>query len=67
MLRCPVCSHTETRVLRTTERDGRVRRTRQCCQCGHKWATVEMTEADALRVARVESLAADFVRAMEAS
>lgn len=64
---CPLCSHPDTRVFRTTERAGRVRRTRQCCRCGHKWATVEIAESEAQRVETVKRLASELIRAIEAA
>lgn len=38
----PVCAHNNSRVLDTRIRaDGSVRRTRECCACGHRWLAVD--------------------------
>jgi transcriptional regulator NrdR family protein len=37
-MNCPVCSHDESRVLRTTGD----RRERECVRCRHRWRTLEL-------------------------
>lgn len=62
---CPLCAHSDSRVIRSTERDnGQVRRTRQCCRCGHRWATVEITEEEAMQVDRLKRAAGALIDAM---
>lgn len=48
-MNCPTCGHGEHRILRTDAQDGRVRRSRECLQCGHRWRTLEVPEAEARR------------------
>lgn len=41
-MRCPYCSHSESRVLETrTQKDGELRRRRQCSQCDARFSTIE--------------------------
>lgn len=61
---CPLCNHPDSRVLRTTERNGQIRRTRQCERCGHRWPTVEITEAEALQVERVKRAVGGLIEAV---
>lgn len=62
---CPLCSHRDSRVIRTTERDnGQIRRTRQCERCGHRWPTVEITEAEAQQVERVRRAVGGLIEAI---
>lgn len=44
-MNCPNCGHGEHRVIRTAEKDGRVRRTRECLKCAGRWHTIEAPEA----------------------
>jgi Zn ribbon nucleic-acid-binding protein len=44
-LNCPICANDAHRVLWTDAKDGRVRRSRECLKCAHRWRTVEITEA----------------------
>lgn len=59
-MNCPICNHGEHRVLETRERGGRLRRTRECIACAHRWRTLEVPEAEAQRFAEL----ADAWRAM---
>lgn len=62
---CELCNNSDSRVLRTTEKDnGDVRRTRQCTRCGHRWATVEMAESEVLRMHKVRQAADALVDAI---
>lgn len=61
---CPLCNHSETRVVRTSERAQRIRRTRQCQQCGNRWATLEITEEEANRVEHVKRVAGELLQAL---
>lgn len=44
-MRCPVCQHPDSLVLRTDSTGPSIRRRRECCQCRHRWNTFE-TGAD---------------------
>lgn len=53
-IECPVCGCTDSRVLRTWDTDGQVRRQRECQaeECGHRFTTGEsrcLPEASELR------------------
>lgn len=43
-MKCPVCSHEDSAVLRTDQTPDAIRRRRQCSQCGHRWNTFETCE-----------------------
>lgn len=43
-MRCPICDHPDHRVIRTDAQDDRVRRTRECLKCAHRWHTAEVPE-----------------------
>lgn len=64
-MNCPVCQHTEHLVLRSKAKAGEIRRTRKCCQCGHRWATLELMEeqlkADRETLASAREMAARLV------
>lgn len=59
-MKCPVCSHTETRVLR---KEGNNRR-RKCERCKHRWTTVEVDkqrfEREAEAVSKMRALAEEL-------
>jgi transcriptional regulator NrdR family protein len=57
-MNCPVCSHDESRVLRTTGD----RRERECMRCRHRWRTLEMQAEIAAKL----SEAAQAVKALAA-
>lgn len=41
-MRCPYCLHTDSRVLETrTQKDGELRRRRQCAKCESRFSTIE--------------------------
>lgn len=42
---CPLCSHRDSRVLRTDAYDELIKRRRECEQCRHRWTSVEVPEA----------------------
>lgn len=61
-MKCAVCAHEEHHVLRSTPKDGAIRRVRECKRCGHRWATIEqaeeLLEADRKTLAKARELAA---------
>lgn len=65
-MNCPLCNHEETRVLRTTERADKIRRTRQCSRCGHRWATLEVSESEIIHAERVKQAAGALMQAIGA-
>lgn len=60
MTSCPICAHTETRVIRKTSNARR----RECCRCKHRWTTVEVDKARFERAseaaAKVKALAVEL-------
>lgn len=56
-MKCPLCDHHETRVLRTADREAGVARSRQCLRCGHRWPTLELPADQADRLRRLEAAA----------
>ncbi len=53
-MRCPVCSHGETRVIdsRVTQDDSSIRRRRECDQCQFRFSTIEQMELLGLTVVK---------------
>ena len=45
-MKCPFCGHTDSRVIdsRPTDEDSRIRRRRECIQCGKRFTTYEIVE-----------------------
>jgi len=41
-LPCPTCDTQDSAIIDTQNVDLGKRRRRQCCSCGHKWATLEV-------------------------
>ena len=64
-MNCPTCRHPDHLVLRSKPSAGAIRRTRKCCQCGHRWTTLELLEddlkADRETLAEARKLAAALV------
>jgi len=44
---CPLCHHPDSRVLHTDADDAQIKRRRECCQCRHRWKSIEVPEARA--------------------
>ena len=46
-MKCPFCGHTDSRVIdsRPTDEDSRIRRRRECIQCGKRFTTYEIVES----------------------
>lgn len=58
-MNCPICAAGDHRVVQTTQQpDGSTRRARDCIACGHRWFTVEASEA-------IYRKAADIAQAFE--
>ena len=54
-MKCPICAHADHRVVRTDAKDGRVRRSRECLKCAHRWFTIEILEDEFKRLDAVKS------------
>jgi transcriptional repressor NrdR len=44
-MRCPACTSEDLRVLETRDLDDAIRRRRECTTCGHRFTTLERSEA----------------------
>ncbi|MCD4666573.1 transcriptional regulator NrdR [archaeon] len=45
-MKCPYCSHNETKVLDSRESENNVRRRRECLKCSKRFTTYEKVEID---------------------
>lgn len=52
-MNCPICDHSDHRVIRTDAKDGLVRRSRECLKCAHRWFTAEVPETVLERAAEI--------------
>ena len=43
-MNCPTCGHGQHRALRADQKEGVVRRRRECLKCGFRWTTIEAPE-----------------------
>jgi transcriptional repressor NrdR len=62
LLKCPYCSHAETKVVDSREADdlSSVRRRRECLSCGKMFTTYERTELVELRVIKKDGRQEQF-------
>lgn len=46
-MKCPYCGHTDSKVIdsRPTDEDSRIRRRRECIECGKRFTTYEVVES----------------------
>ncbi|EGC01207.1 MULTISPECIES: transcriptional regulator NrdR [Ruminococcus] len=49
-MRCPFCSHEDTRVIDSRPSEGKKRRRRECPKCGRRFTTYEVVEKPLLMV-----------------
>ena len=49
-MRCPFCSHEDTRVIDSRPSEGKKRRRRECPKCGRRFNTYEVVEKPLLMV-----------------
>ena len=49
-MRCPFCSHEDTRVIDSRPSEGKKRRRRECPKCGRRFTTYEIVEKPLLMV-----------------
>lgn len=63
-MRCPVCSHGETRVIdsRVTQDDSSIRRRRECDQCQFRFSTIEQMELLGLTVVKRDGRRESYAR-----
>lgn len=63
-MRCPFCTHDETRVLesRPTDEGSAIRRRRECLECSERFTTYERVEAVPLIVIKRDGTREEFDR-----
>jgi len=63
-MKCPYCSHIDTRVLesRPTEEGSTIRRRRECLACGERFTTYERVETLPLMVVKKDGTREEFDR-----
>ena len=49
-MRCPFCSHEDTRIIDSRPSEGKKRRRRECPKCGRRFTTYEVVEKPLLMV-----------------
>lgn len=63
-MKCPFCGHTESKVIdsRPTDEDSRIRRRRECLQCGKRFTTYEVIESLPIVVVKKDNSREPFDR-----
>ena len=53
-MKCPFCGYTDSRVIdsRPTDEDSRIRRRRECIQCGKRFTTYEVVDSVPISVVK---------------
>ena len=62
-MRCPFCSHEDTRVIDSRPSEGKKRRRRECTSCGKRFTTYEVVEKPMLMVYKKDGSFEPFDRA----
>ena len=63
-MRCPYCQYTESKVIdsRPTEEGEKIRRRRECLNCGKRFTTYEVVETTPLMVQKKDNSIEPFDR-----
>ncbi len=63
-MKCPFCGYTESKVIdsRPTDEDSRIRRRRECLQCGKRFTTYEVIESLPIVVVKKDNSREPFDR-----
>jgi len=61
-LRCPFCSHDDSRVTNSRATDGGIRRRRECVACGERFSTLETVQRSAVQVVKKDGRREEFQR-----
>ena len=63
-MKCPFCGYTESKVIdsRPTDEDSRIRRRRECLQCGKRFTTYEVIESLPMVVVKKDNSREPFDR-----
>ena len=59
-MRCPYCSHSESKVIDSRESVDGVRRRRECHSCARRYTTYERVQSNSLRVVKRDQRREDF-------
>jgi transcriptional regulator NrdR family protein len=63
-LKCPVCQHTDSSVVRTDQEAHYIKRRRQCSRCGHRWTTGEAPIEELQNTIKIKAVAAAAAKAL---
>jgi transcriptional repressor NrdR len=61
-MRCPYCSHPDTKVTDSRESEDGIRRRRECLDCGRRFTTYERVQAAPLMVVKKDGRREEFSR-----
>jgi len=61
-MKCPYCSHADTKVIETRESENTTRRRRECLKCQKRFTTYEKVEEITLRVVKKDNTREPFER-----
>ena len=61
-MRCPYCSHAETRVVDSRQVSGSIRRRRQCLDCGERFTTYERVHNPGLLIVKKDGRREEYSR-----
>ncbi len=61
-MRCPFCSHPDTKVTDSRESDAGIRRRRECLGCGRRFTTYERVQSASLTVVKKDGRREEFSR-----
>ena len=61
-MRCPFCSHPDTKVTDSRESEAGIRRRRECLACGRRFTTYERVQTAALTVVKKDGRREEFSR-----
>lgn len=60
-MKCPVCQHDDSAVIRTDQLPDAIRRRRECTRCHHRWNTFETNQDAVSELVRIKDLLAPVV------
>lgn len=62
IMKCPFCGYDDTKVIDSRPSDEKIRRRRECTQCGRRFTTYEVVERPALMVIKKDGSYEPFMR-----
>lgn len=60
-MKCPVCQHEDSAVIRTEALDDAIRRRRECTRCKHRFNTFETSQNAVTDLVKIKQLLAPVV------